>query len=88
MRGGGGLRPPKCTNSIANITFSIHFRMGGKTTKRNGVPGEGAKRPSGGREYSLRLKNIFFGVQTHLHVFSYINAVPFYYLWHGAIGPV
>ena len=45
--GGGESKTPKCTDSIANIFDP--FSEGGKTTKRNGVPGEGAKRRSGGR---------------------------------------
>ena len=44
--GGGESKTPKCTDSIANIFDP--FSEWGKTTKRNGVPGEGAKRRSGG----------------------------------------
>ena len=33
--------------------------MGGKTTKRNGVPGEGAKRPSGGEGVGSGVARIF-----------------------------
>ena len=36
--GGGESKTPKCTDSIANMFDP--FSEGGKTTKRNGVPGE------------------------------------------------